>query len=106
MQPVGRGPGEAKPTAQPYTAAQNLTFLKHAASPTGDEHKSKKARLMEQPDPEAMDSLMMAAYAMTEFGQGSSPSKARVSPKKASAAAAKIAAAPTPQKVKDYHAEV
>lgn len=110
---MGMGMGDPTQMSQPYTAAQSLAFLKHAPSPDEKERKPKKPRTdpveerdpiemvaaMES-DPEAMDSLMMAAYAMTEFGQGSSPSKARLSPKKTAAAAAKIVEAPTPAKKK------
>jgi len=114
MEPMGMGIGDStRMSQQPYTAAQSLAFLKHAPSPNKKEPKPKKPRTepaeerdpiemvaaMES-DPEAMDSLMMAAYAMTEFGQGSSPSKARLSPRKTAAAAAKIVEAPTPAKAK------
>lgn len=52
---------------QPIQAAHNLAFLKHASPEKSGSDK-------ENPD-DSVNSLMMAAYAMTEFGQGSSPSK-------------------------------
>lgn len=57
------------PQQQPMEAAQNLAFLKR-----GSPEKSGSDK--ENPE-ESVNSLMMAAYAMTEFGQGSSPSKSK-----------------------------
>jgi hypothetical protein len=59
----------SRKTEPPIQAAHHLAFLKH-----GTPEKSGSDK--ENPD-ESVNSLMMAAYAMTEFGQGSSPTKSR-----------------------------
>lgn len=60
---------KTEPHQPPLQAAQNLAFLKHASPERPGSDKDK-------PD-EAVNSLMIAAYAMTEFGQGSSPSNSK-----------------------------
>ena len=74
MQSAARAAAATRKTEPPIQAAQNLAFLKH-----GSPEKSGSDK--ENPD-ESVNSLMMAAYAMTEFGQGSSPSKSRYESKK------------------------
>ena len=64
MQSAARASAATRKAEQPIQAAHNLAFLKH-----GTPEKSGSDK--ENPD----STLMMAAYAMTEFGQGSSPSK-------------------------------
>jgi hypothetical protein len=68
MQSAARAAAASRKTDQPppIQAAQNLAFLKHASPERPGNEKDK-------PD-ESVNSLMIAAYAMTEFGQGSSPS--------------------------------
>ena len=114
MQAASRG---GKRAGEPWVAAQNLTFLKHG-SPTSEQQQQRKRRAVgESGDIASMpslasssegtspgdapkkhgfvteepgiNSLMMAAYAMTEFGQGSgryqkddSKKQAAMSPKK------------------------
>jgi hypothetical protein len=82
MQSAARASAATKKSEQPLQAAQNLAFLKHSTpeKATGGSDK-------ENPD-ESVNTLMMAAYAMTEFGQGSSPSKSRYDSKKREAEAA------------------
>lgn len=70
MQSAARASAAARKTEPPIQAAQNLAFLKHASPEKSGSDK-------ENPPDESVNSLMMAAYAMTEFGQGSSPSKSR-----------------------------
>jgi Tesmin/TSO1-like CXC domain, cysteine-rich domain len=68
--------GKKKPPGeQPLQAAQNLAFLKHGASPDGKGEKGEGDD--DAPAEEGVQALMLAAYAMTEFGQGSSPSKSK-----------------------------
>lgn len=69
MQSAARAAAATRKTEQPIQAAQNLAFMKHASPEKSGSDK-------ENPD-ESVNTLMMAAYAMTEFGQGSSPSKSR-----------------------------
>ena len=69
MQSAARASAATRKSEPPIQAAQNLAFLKH-----GSPEKSGSDK--ENPD-ESVNSLMMAAYAMTEFGQGSSPSKSK-----------------------------
>jgi hypothetical protein len=81
-----------------------LAFLKRGspedATTTGP---VKKAR--GPPSSEGMNSLMIAAQAMTEFGQGSSPSKARLSVKEAQELAKRAVETPTPRKHSVYKQE-
>ena len=74
MQSAARAAAATRKSEPPIQAAQNLAFLKH-----GSPEKSGSDK--ENPD-ESVNSLMMAAYAMTEFGQGSSPSKSRYESRK------------------------
>ena len=67
MQSAARAAAATRKAEQPIQAAQNLAFLKHASPEKSGSDK-------ENPE-DSVNSLMMAAYAMTEFGQGSSPSK-------------------------------
>jgi len=67
MQSAARAAAATRKSEQPIQAAQNLAFLKHASPEKSGSDK-------ENPE-DSVNSLMMAAYAMTEFGQGSSPSK-------------------------------
>jgi hypothetical protein len=71
-----KAPGE-----QPLQAAQNLAFLKHGASTSPDGKPAGEGEAKgedgDSPAEEGVQALMLAAYAMTEFGQGSSPSKSR-----------------------------
>jgi hypothetical protein len=86
MQSAARASAATKKSEQPLQAAQNLAFLKH-----GTPEKAAGSD-KENPD-ESVNTLMMAAYAMTEFGQGSSPSKSRYDSKKREAEAPAPAAA-------------
>lgn len=70
MQSAARASAATRKTEPPIQAAHNLAFLKHASPEKSGSDK-------ENPPDESVNSLMMAAYAMTEFGQGSSPSKSR-----------------------------
>ena len=74
MQSAARAAAATRKSEPPIQAAQSLSFLKH-----GSPEKSGSDK--ENPD-ESVNSLMMAAYAMTEFGQGSSPSKSKVDSRK------------------------
>jgi hypothetical protein len=67
----------------PIQAAQNLAFLKHASPERPGSEKDK-------PD-DSVNSLMIAAYAMTEFGQGSSPSNMKKREAESSSSAEKEA---------------
>lgn len=80
MQSAARAAAATRKTEPPIQAAQNLAFLKHASPEKSGSDK-------ENPD-ESVNSLMMAAYAMTEFGQGSSPSKSRYDSRKREAESA------------------
>lgn len=118
--PTGRGAN-----GEPWVAAQNLTFLKHG-SPSSSEKKRKKdseppeiASMPslasssndtspgigdsktkedgERDDEEGVSSLLMAAYAMTEFGAKEEESGKR--PKRSSKEASGSEGKPSPKKV-------